>query len=203
MSGLSMRQFSRPIMRVVARLDACETARQLREKGGILARVSWRRTTTSPSAPTLCTWNTDFAISRPIVVTFSMATLFQLHPAILPQVGWRAVHSISCGLAACCTDLPRAAVRGGRHRRAKQAEHPKRSAGVAGRRGGPGRAPSTSRSAGRHQRNPPANAASADAPAGVIAWPRRQGSAARCGKAAMRRSTRSHQREAPDRQGRN
>jgi hypothetical protein len=49
-------------------------------KNGIsFARVSRRWTTTWPSASTPCTWNTDFAMSKPTVTTSPMALLHLSH----------------------------------------------------------------------------------------------------------------------------
>src|SRR5262249_33985075 len=42
------------------------------KNSSILARLTRLRITTAPAPSTPCTWNTDFAISRPIVITSPM-----------------------------------------------------------------------------------------------------------------------------------
>lgn len=55
--------------------DPHEARPQILKKLQQRARVSFCRMTTPPSASTPCTWNTDFAMSKPIVATCPMALL--------------------------------------------------------------------------------------------------------------------------------
>src|SRR5258708_21306269 len=64
------------------------------------ARLTRLRITTAPATSTPCTWNTDFAISRPIVLTSPMdgspqrGLLQRNHPMALRCRRVGAVHSI-------------------------------------------------------------------------------------------------------------
>jgi hypothetical protein len=61
----------------------------------IRPRLRRWRITAVPSASTPCTWNTFFAKSNPIVVTFLIVVLPHSSPQNILQEGWRAVHVIS------------------------------------------------------------------------------------------------------------
>src|SRR5262245_57351276 len=73
------------------------------KNSSILARLTRLRITTAPSPSTPCTWNTDFAISRPIVITSPMdgspqsGSLQRNHPMALRCRRVGAVHSIRSG----------------------------------------------------------------------------------------------------------
>src|SRR5262249_32812491 len=70
------------------------------KNSNILARLMRLRITTAPAPSTPCTCNTDFAISRPIVLTSPMdgspqcGLLRQNHPMalLMPQSGRRPQH---------------------------------------------------------------------------------------------------------------
>jgi hypothetical protein len=65
-------QLAGPVMGRRTSLDANEAPRQTCEKLQHLRRLTRLRITTAPTPSTPCTWNTDFAISRPIVITSPM-----------------------------------------------------------------------------------------------------------------------------------
>src|SRR5262249_24347997 len=70
------------------------------KNSNILARLMRLRITTAPAPSTPCTWNTDFAISRPIVLTSPMdgspqCGLLRQNPPmalLMPQSGRRPQH---------------------------------------------------------------------------------------------------------------
>ena len=62
-------KLARPVMRGGAGFDADQTRRQLLKERQTYRRFIWRRMITLPFASTPWIWKTDFAMSRPIVVT--------------------------------------------------------------------------------------------------------------------------------------